>query len=94
MSRSRRGRDRELTFYFAFYKKNGEDPTASLELLHSGQPLAAVPIELARSLPEGRNQHVGKLPVDQFPPGTYELRLRLRTGGAEQLRTTFFTIVE
>ncbi len=89
-----RGRDKELVFYFAFYKGSGEEPSASLELLHSGRPLASVPIELPRSLPAGRNQHVGKLPVEQFPAGTYELRLRLRTGGAEQLRTAFFTIVE
>ena len=37
-------------------------------------------------------QHVGTLPVAGLPVGTYELRLRLRQGEDEQLRTAFFTI--
>jgi VWFA-related protein len=90
----RRGRDRELVFYFAFYRGQGAEPSGSLELLHNGQSMASVPIDLTQSLPQGRHQHVGKVPVDQFPAGTYELRLRLRTGGEEQLRNAFFTIVE
>ncbi|MGB2714564.1 MAG: VWA domain-containing protein [Vicinamibacterales bacterium] len=88
------GRDAELTFYFWFYRGSTTNPSASLELLHSGRPLASVPVDFAHSLPEGRNQHVGKLPIDKFPAGTYELRLRLRTGADEQLRSAFFTIVE
>ena len=88
------GRDAELTFYFAFYRGRTEGPSASLELLHSGRSLASVPVDLSRSLSEGRNQHMGKLPIDKFPAGTYELKLHLRTGTEEQLRSTFFTIVE
>lgn len=87
-------RDIQLTFYFTFYKGPTEQPTASLELLHSGRSLASVAVEFARSLPEGSNQHVGKLPIDKFPAGTYELRLRLRTGADEQVRSAFFTIVD
>ena len=90
----RRGRDAELTFYFAFYAAPPEDPSAAVEVLHSGRPLASVPVEVPRPSADGRVQHVGKLPVGNFPPGTYELRLRLRAGGEEQLRTAFFTIVE
>ena len=90
----RKGRDAELTFYFVFYQGRGSEPSASLELLYNGRSLASVPIDLGRSLSEGRNQHVGKLPIDKFPPGTYELKLHLRTGSEEQLRSTFFTIVE
>ena len=40
----------------------------------------------------GRVQHVGTLPVASLPEGTYELRLRLRQGEDEQLRTAYFTI--
>jgi VWFA-related protein len=88
------GRDAELTFYFWFYKAPTANPSASLEILHSGRSLASVPVDLQGSMPEGRNQHVGKLPIDKFPPGTYELRLRLRTGPDEQVRSAFFTIVD
>jgi VWFA-related protein len=90
----RRSRDAELTFYFAFYSAPGDQPSADLEILHGGRPVASVPIDLPQPRAGGRVQHVGKLPVDKFPPGTYELRLRLRTGDEEQLRTTFFTISE
>lgn len=90
----RKGHDTELMFYFVFYKGRGDAPGASLELLYGDRSLASVPIDLPHSLPEGRNQHVSKLPIDQFPAGTYELRLRLRTGTEEQSRSAFFTIVE
>jgi VWFA-related protein len=89
----RKGRDTELTFYFAFYG-SASPPTATLDILHSGGSLASTPLELPRAASGERVQHVGKLPIDKFPAGTYELRLRLRTGDEEQLRTTFFTIAQ
>jgi VWFA-related protein len=88
------GRDSELMFYFTFYKAPSGELTASLDLLHSGRTLGSVPIELARPLPDGRVQHVGKLPIDKFPAGTYELRLRLRSGESEEVRNAFFTIAQ
>jgi len=90
----RKGRDTELMFYFAFYGPAAPPPSATLDILHSGGSLASTPLELPRAAPGERVQHVGKLPIDQFPAGTYELRLRLRTGNEEQLRTTFFTITQ
>ena len=88
----RAGRDTELTFYFAFYRGSGDDPAATLEILHSGRTVASLPIELPRTIPQGRIQHVGTLPIDKFPSGTYQLRLRLQSGGSEELRDAFFTI--
>jgi len=72
----------------------GEDPTVTLEMLHRGQTLASVPVELSLPIPQGRVQHVGKLPIDKFPSGTYELRLRLRSGATEEVRNAFFTIAQ
>jgi VWFA-related protein len=89
-----RGRDRELMFYFTFQAPAKNVPSASLELLHNGRSLAEVPIELPKSTTDGRHQHVGKLPIDQFPIGTYELRLRLRAGTDEQLPSASFTIID
>ena len=89
----RKGRDTEVLFYFALYSRPGSNPDAALEILHSGRSLASLPIELPDAA-EGRVQHLGKLPIDKFPAGTYELRLRLRNGGEEHLRTAFFTIAE
>ncbi len=89
-----KGRDAELVFYFAFHKTAGEDVNAALELLASGHALASVPIDLPRPLPVGRIQHVGRLPIDKFPAGTYELRLHLQSGGTEEIRNAFFTIAQ
>jgi hypothetical protein len=89
-----RGRDTELMFYFTFDRAPKEEPSASLELLYGDRSLASVPIELSKSTGGGPHQHVGKLPIDRFPPGTYELRLHLRTGAEEQVRPAFFTITE
>jgi VWFA-related protein len=88
------GRDTELTFYFSVYGGAAGDLAATLDLLHSGQTLASMPIELPQPIPSGRLQHVGKLPIDKFPSGTYELRLRLRSGGSEEVRNAFFTIAQ
>jgi VWFA-related protein len=89
----RRGVDNELVFYFAFYTapEDGE-PSAVLDILHSGTSVASMPLALAKTAAGVRAQHVGKLPIDKFPAGTYELRLRLRTGEQEQVRTAFFTV--
>ena len=90
----RKGRDTEVIFYFAFYAGREDRATAALEILHSGRSLAAVPVDLPATPASGRVQHVGKLPIDQFPAGTYELRLRLQLAEQEQVRTAFFTIAE
>lgn len=86
------GHDAELMFYFSFYRGIGETPEATLEILHSGESLASVPVDMPGLAAQGRVQHVGKLPIDKFPVGTYELRLRLRSGTTEETRNTFFTI--
>jgi VWFA-related protein len=90
----RLGRDTELMFYFAFYSSSGRDPAVTLDILHSGQTLASVPVALSLPIPLGRVQHLGKLPIDGFPSGTYELRLRLRSGATEEVRNAFFTIAQ
>jgi VWFA-related protein len=90
----RKGQDTELIFYFAFYGSAVPPPSATLEILHSGRPLASTTMELPRAAAGERIQHVGRLPIGTFPAGTYELRLRLRTGDEEQLRTAFFTIAQ
>jgi VWFA-related protein len=86
--------DTEVVFYFAFHRRPGSDPSATLEILHSGKAIASIPVELPHTRQDGRLQHLGKLPVGEFPPGTYELRLRLRTGSEEQMRSAYFTIAE
>jgi hypothetical protein len=61
--------------------------TASAELLRNGKLLASAPIQLAS--PSGPSvQHVGRLPIGQLPPGTYQLRIRV----GDLTRAAFFTL--
>jgi hypothetical protein len=62
-------------------------------LLRNGQAVAEAPLQLAAAS-GSRIQHVGRLPVGSLPAGTYELRIRVLTGGKEISRTAFFTLVD
>ena len=44
-----------------------------MELLKDGRVIAATPLELPK-VAGGRAQHVGKLPIEGLPAGTYQLR--------------------
>jgi hypothetical protein len=82
-------------FYFAAYpSKEPAAPESALELLEDGKPLAQVPIALGPVDASGRIQQVGRLPIDQLPPGTYELRAVVKQGGAQVSRSTMLRIVE
>ena len=63
-----------------------------MEILNNGRVLASTAAGDAPRCLRDRVQHVGTLPMTSLPEGTYELRLRLRQGDDEQLRTAFFTI--
>jgi hypothetical protein len=62
-----------------------------LELLHNGQRVANGPLTLGKIL-ENRIQHVGRLPLDGVPPGTYELKVTASDDKTERTRSTFFTV--
>jgi hypothetical protein len=42
----------------------------------------------------GRIQQVGRLPLDQLPAGTYDLRAVVKQGNAQVCRSTMLRIVE
>jgi VWFA-related protein len=86
---------REVGFYFAVYPGPGGPATESLIELHSnGKPLAQVPMPAAAPDGSGRIQQVGRLPLDQLAPGTYELRAVARQGGAQVFRSTMLRITD
>jgi VWFA-related protein len=80
----------ELPFYFTLYG-NVQAVSAFAQLLRNGDALAEAPVHLpfATGL---RVQHVGRLPIDALPAGTYELRIRATDGRHEVSRATFFTL--
>jgi hypothetical protein len=88
----KQGVDKVLPFYFVVYP--GADScacTAHISLLRNGQVLA----DATRPLqPKGttRLQNVGQLPIENLPPGVYELRVTVTDNEDEQTRTAFFTL--
>jgi hypothetical protein len=82
----------EVPFYFALQGRT-DNIAASIQLLRNGRPIAEAPVALAAATGP-RLQHVGRLPIDDLAPGTYELRVRIEAGGAELSRTAFFTLGE
>jgi VWFA-related protein len=86
---------KEVGFYFAAYPAPGGAALESvLELLQDGRVLAQVPITLAPVDPSGRIQQVGRLPIDQLQPGTYELRAVVKQGDAQVFRSTMLRILD
>jgi VWFA-related protein len=86
---------KEVGFYFAAYPAAGGASTeATIELLQDGKPVARVPIALAAADRTGRIQQAGRLPIEQLPPGTYELRAIVKQGDAQAFRSSTLRIVE
>ena len=86
---------KEVGFYFAIFPAaNGPAPTATIELMQNGELVAQLPMPLAGADPSGRIQQVGRLPTDQLPPATYELRAIVRQGSQTAASTTMLRIVE
>ena len=91
-SRSERRARRELSFYFTLYGST-DAVRADVQLSRNGRSIAEAPVELPRAS-GARIQHVGRLPIGDLPPGTYELRIHVSDGRQELSRTAFFTVVK
>ncbi len=76
---------KELGFFFAVYPGTTTSaPQAVLDVIQNGTRLAQLPLQLGPADASGRIQQVGRLPLDAFAPGTYELRAIVKQG-AEQV---------
>ncbi len=84
---------KELGFYFAIYPVPGGPATEStIELLLNGKLVAQVPMPVPAPDAAGRVQQVGRLPLDQLTPGTYELRARVKQGPTQVGNSTLVRI--
>jgi VWFA-related protein len=87
-----RTNDKEVSFYVSLYPAAGHPvKQVMLELLHNGRRIANGPLTVGKIL-ENRIQHVGRLPLDGVPPGTYELKVTASDDETERTRSTFFTV--
>jgi hypothetical protein len=86
---------REVGFYFAIYPAAGQAPSEpAIDLLLNGRQLARLPMPLGRPDASGRIAQLGRLPLDQLAPGTYELRVSVKQGSEQLSRSTVLRIVE
>jgi VWFA-related protein len=84
---------KELAFYFAAYPVEGKAaPVSELELLQNGKLLARVPMPLSSPDASGRIAQLGRLPLEQIAPGTYELRAVVKQGSEHVSRSTLVRI--
>jgi hypothetical protein len=86
----------ELAFFFTVYsaRSGGDAPQARIAILQNGVKLAEAPAGLPEPDANGRIQHVLGLPLAQFPPGAYELRVAVTDDRAREEQSVAFTVEE
>ena len=86
---------KEATFYFAMYPtKERGGPDVLIELLQNGKPVVQLPMPVPPADANGRIQQLGRLPLEQLSPGTYELRAIVKQGGQQVARSAMLRVVE
>jgi hypothetical protein len=86
---------KELTFYFAIYPaKDSRGPDVMIELLQNGKPVSRLPMPVPPADANGRIQQLGRLPIDQLPPGTYEMRAIVTQDAQQAARSTLLRIAD
>jgi hypothetical protein len=86
---------KEAGFYFTVYPVKGAPaPESIIELLRDGTSVAQLPMPLAAADSAGRIKQVGRLPLDQIAPGTYELRAIVKQGASQVSRFTLLHIID
>lgn len=84
-----KGADKELAFFVTVYPRRPDDRLdATVELLHNGRSLGAVPTALPSPGVSGRIQYVGRLPLEALSPGVYQLRFAVASGSHRVSRST------
>ena len=85
---------REAGFFFTVYPApNGPAPQAVLELMLNGTMVAQLPMPLSPADASGRIQQLGRLPLDQLSPDTYEMRAVVKQGDAQVFKSVMLRVV-
>ncbi len=84
-------RSNELTLFFTVYPSRIAANDAIIEILQNDKELGRSEIKLPAPGETGRIQYASSIPVSDFPPGVYTLRVSLPAGNKVISRTkTFF----
>ncbi|HKQ03995.1 MAG TPA: VWA domain-containing protein [Blastocatellia bacterium] len=89
-----KAKSKQLSFFFTAYVPKGSSapPKLMLELSQQGQTLAQLPAELPAADATGRIQFAGGLPLESIPPGTYDLKAIVTSGGKSVARSARLVI--
>jgi VWFA-related protein len=86
---------KEVAVYFTIYPVGGRGPdVVMIQVLQNGSVISQVPMPVPPADPRGRIQQLGRLPLAQFAPGTYDLRAVVKQGDEQVFRSTLLRIVE
>ena len=85
---------KQLSMFLAIYLPKGVTaaPKMSIELYAGGASAGQLPIELPAPDPSGRIQYTGRIPLDAFPPGDYELKALVSDGVTKAMRSERFSV--
>lgn len=85
---------KDVTFYFVLTPGGRGAPQATLELVDkTGNRAGRASLALSTADPSGRIAHVGRLAIEQVPPGKYTVRLTVTQGEQVETRDTTVEIV-
>lgn len=85
---------KQLSFFFTAYvpKRSSTAPKLMLELSQQGQTLAQIPAELPAADATGAIRFAGGLPLEVIPPGAYDLKALVTSGGKSVARSAHLVI--
>lgn len=85
---------KQVTLFFTAWPAKGstEKLKLTVEVLQNNRSLARIPGELPEADKTGAVKYASALPLENFPPGSYELRVIVTDGQSGVSRATQFTV--
>ena len=85
--------EKETAFYFSVYPSpDAPSPEVFIQLARNGAVASQVPMTVQKEDASGRIQQLGRLPLGNLAPGTYELRAIVKQGSEQVVQTTTVTV--
>lgn len=85
---------KKLAFFVTLYTApKGPAPKLTLELLHNGKQMAKFPLDIPAPDANGQIRQASAVPLDDFTPGAYVLRLTATDGKKTAANSTLFMVV-
>ncbi len=85
---------KQLAFFFTAWPAKGstEKLKLTVEVIQNGRSLAQIPAELPAADEQGRVRYASALPLDNFQPGKYELKVTVKDAQSGLSRATPFAV--